>query len=258
MIGDNSRRRVLRLAGLTIASSLSGCAGIVGQTETATPNAAQRQATEQDGTATTPESKIRKPTGALKRVTVPKSPSDYPYAVMGSADAPVTATVYGSWKCPYTQKFVVGYLYTLIEEFVQPGDVLIEFREVAYRDGEPFHGPEELTAAHAGLSIWTHAPEAFWQYFAYLFVNQGTSVTSWTSADRILELARHADVSGIETVRNDIQAKKYETELENTMKNVRERGINAVPRVVVQESVTAPAVNPRETRKQFEKALANS
>ncbi|WP_227380808.1 DsbA family protein [Haladaptatus halobius] len=113
---------------------------------------------------------------------------------MGAATAPVTATIYGSWKCTYTQDFVQTLLQTIIQELVQSGQVSLVFREVAYRDGKPFHGPDELTAGHAGLAVWNHAPESYWSYFATVFANQQAGSESWATADQLLALAKAAGI----------------------------------------------------------------
>ncbi len=102
---------------------------------------------------------------AYQSVSHPSKPGEHKYATMGSEDAKVTARFYGAWKCPYTRHFVLEFLPTLIEEYVEPGDVAIEFRAVAYEDGEGFHGPDSPRAARAGLVIWNQQPDHFWKYF---------------------------------------------------------------------------------------------
>lgn len=275
----DSRRRILQLTGITIASSLSGCTSILGQnkttssTETTTPstitqtNSPSQQTTTQETaaatetktpqTTTTAEQSLQKPTGALRDALVPDSHSEYTYPVMGHADAPITATLYGSWKCPYTQEFVHGYLQTIVKKFVQSGDLMLKFREVAYDDGKPYHGRDELSAAHAGLAIWNHAPEKFWRYFAILFANQGNSMSSWATPERLLEFANFADVSKSGTIRNEIQAEKYKSVIKKTTAKTKKLNIDGIPRVVVRGTVTAPTVNPKHTVRQITRALAN-
>ncbi|GKZ16031.1 thioredoxin domain-containing protein [Haladaptatus sp. T7] len=176
---------------------------------------------------------------------------------MGANDAPVTATVYGSWKCPYTQEFVEGYLQTIIEKFVRPGDVRLAFREVAYDEGEPFHGPDELTAAHAGLSVWNHSPSAYWSFFARMFANQQSTTESWATTDRLMQIAKVAGVSNRDKIQQDIKNNAYQQEIKAIMQKVHELELGAVPRVVVGKSITAPTVDAGNTEDQLEQAIAD-
>jgi protein-disulfide isomerase len=257
----SSRRQILQLLGATAITSLSGCASVFGRNETTTTitTSDQQITTAVDiPTATTTKREIKSPEGVVGDVTVPESPANYSYARMGSATAPVTATIYGSWKCSYTQDFVQTFLQTIIPEFVQPRQVSLVFREVAYRDGEPFHGSDELIAGHAGLAIWNHAPESYWSYFATVFANQQAGTESWASADRLLALAEAAGVPNRKQIRREIKRNAHQSELKQTMKQVANFGFGAVPRVVVNDSVTAPTADPQSTITQLKQAVANS
>ena len=262
MSEGSSRRRVLQVLGATAATSLSGCASVFGRNEITTTATTSDQHTttevEIPTPTTTTKREIESPSSVVSDVTIPETPTNYTSARMGSATAPVTATIYGSWKCTYTQDFVQSLLPTIIQKFVQSGQVSIIFREVAYRDGKPFHGPDELSAGHAGLTIWNHAPESYWSYFATVFANQQAGTESWATADRLLALAEAADVPNRKQIRREIKQSAYQPELKQTMERVANFGFGAVPRMVVNDSVTAPSADPQSTITQLKQALANS
>ncbi|WP_266080032.1 DsbA family protein [Haladaptatus caseinilyticus] len=259
----SSRRQILQLLGATATTSLSGCASVFGRNETTTTATTPDQHTTtavdiSTPTTTTIKREIESPSSVVSDVSIPESPTKYTYARMGPATAPVTATIYGSWKCTYTQDFVQTLLQTIIRKFVQPGQISLVFREVAYRDGKPFHGPDELTAGHAGLAMWNHAPESYWSYFATVFANQEAGTEPWATADRLLALAEAAGVPNQKQLRREIKQGAYQSELKQTMEQVANFGFGAVPRVVVDDSVTAPTADPQSTITQLKRALANS
>lgn len=265
---NKSRRKFVQLTGLTAVASLSGCTSLFGRnntTSTTTGNQSTQtqHTTDVETTSTTPNTttrtkrEVKAPSGIVNQASVPDRPTQFTYAYMGANDAPVTATVYGSWKCPYTQEFVDGYLQTIIEKFVRPGDVRLAFREVAYDEGEPFHGPDELTAAHAGLSVWNHSPSAYWSFFARMFANQQSTTESWATTDRLIQIAKVAGVSNRNKIRQDIKNHAYKQEIEATMQKVHELELGAVPRVVVGTSITAPTVDAGDTEDQLKQAIAD-
>ncbi|WP_423744228.1 thioredoxin domain-containing protein (plasmid) [Haladaptatus sp. SPP-AMP-3] len=265
---NKSRRKFVQLTGLTAVASLSGCTSLFGRNNTSTTTGNQstqtQHTTDVETTSTTPtntttrtEREVKAPSGIVNQASVPDRPAQFTYAYMGANDASVTATVYGSWKCPYTQEFVDGYLQTIIEKFVRPGDVRLAFREVAYDEGEPFHGPDELTAAHAGLSVWNRSPSAYWSFFARMFANQQSTTESWATTDRLIQIAKVAGVSNRNEIRQDIKNRAYKQEIKATMQKVHELELGAVPRVVVGKSITAPTVDAGDTEDLLEQAIAD-
>ncbi|SHL59312.1 Protein-disulfide isomerase [Haladaptatus paucihalophilus DX253] len=265
---NKSRRKFFQVIGSTAVASSSGCTSLFGQsnTTTTTSTTTNEQSTEtqqtpdleiSDTTTTREKQEVQRPAGIVNQVSTPNQPAQYTYAQMGSNDAPVTATVYGSWKCPYTQEFVEEYLQTIIEKFVRPGDVRLAFREVAYDEGEPFHGPDELTAAHAGLSVWNHSPGVYWSFFALMFANQQSTTESWATTDRLIQIAKAAGVSNSSKIRQDIKNRTYQQEIKATMQKVHELELGAVPRVVVGKSKTAPTVDAGDTENQLKQAIAD-
>jgi len=62
-------------------------------------------------------------TGAVTTAPIPDSPGDFRYATMGSADADVMVTYFGSWKCPYCAQFSTEMLSQLVTDYVEPGQL---------------------------------------------------------------------------------------------------------------------------------------
>lgn len=261
-----NRRRILQLSGLATASALSGCASVVRQSdsesEQTTAGAPQTQTpaqtTETTGTADeqeTPQQRpaqISEPQFDVPGEPLPEDTQQPRYPTLGTADT--TLTVYGNWKCPYTQEFVRQQLGDLVEEFVVPGDVSIEYRTVAYQNGEPNLGEDAPRASEAGLAVWDIDPSSFWTYFAYVFANQPQERFEWATTDTLVRFAERADVAGIDQIRRAIRSRTYVQSVQQSADRADEIGISTVPRVAYDGEVTAPTVDPAATRDQFERA----
>jgi len=291
MSDGQTRRRVLQLAGAALGA-LAGCSSIssrVGgpssapaedaRTTTSTPSTTARTTTTSSTTPTStaqpttdaPQSTtaeatranesaqssdattvVQRPGPALPSSLVPADPGRYQYAVVGSTDATATATVYGNWKCPYTRKFVVNQLPTVVERFVAPGALRLEFRAIAYRGGEAFLGPDAPRAARAGLAVWRADPGSYWSYFGTVFANQPAEHREWATTDRLLAFADAAGVDNLGRVERDVESGADADAVRATVQAARERGVHTVPRVVAGGEVTAPTVDFSATMAQLQ------
>ncbi|WP_396613784.1 DsbA family protein (plasmid) [Haloferax sp. S1W] len=272
------RRRLLGLSGAAAVAALSGCAsfaqdassgqpktpestptrtpGETTQSKTTTTNATADDETADGGT----DAELRPQTIDEPQFDVSAAPlttkSPKPrYPTLGTADT--TLTIYGNWKCPYTQEFVREQLGGLVEEFVATGDVAIEYRNVAYAGGEPHLGADAPRAAEAGLAVWDIDPQSFWTYFAYVFANQPQERYEWATTDTLVRLAERAGVDGTDQIQRAIRARTYAQSVQLSAKQATEIGITTVPRVVYDGETTAPTVNPDKTRRQFEEAASS-
>ncbi len=84
--------------------------------------------------------------------------------VLGAADAPVTLVQYEDFQCPSCLRYTVDHESFLIEEYVRPGLMRIEFRHF------PVVGTESATAARG--AVCAGAQDRFWEYANRLFVIQ--------------------------------------------------------------------------------------
>lgn len=195
---------------------------------------------------------VQEPDGVVSSAPTPKRSSSYSYATMGSAEAPVQVTMYGGWKCPYTQNFMAGYLETFVERYVQTGKVQLTFRAVAYEDGEPFHGPDEPRLARAALALWFGEPKSYWEFFDLWFHNQ-RQARGWATTSNILGMMKAAGVSksGRRWVREAINTGKYQQYIDQTMQRKKELGFDTIPKVVVD----GEPISPNTKRKKLEKKV---
>ncbi|WP_336023466.1 DsbA family protein [Halobellus salinisoli] len=267
-MGDREvdRRRVLSLTGAAAIASLSGCASIAQEansdsdrqtgsgtersTERTTDASANR--TSDDTSAEVHPRSIDEPGFELPSAPIPNGSTNPRYPTIGTAE--MTLTLYGNWKCPYTQEFVRGQLGVLIDDFVTTGDVAIELRNVAYLNEDPYLGSDAPRASEAGLAVWNVDPESFWTYLSYVFANQPQERYEWASTETLVRFAERAGVDDIDRIRQAIRNRTYARDVQTSAERANEVGISTVPRVVYDDTVTAPTVEPEATRAQFERA----
>ena len=237
------RRRTLLLAG---GAAVAGSAAVVGTTRDRTGGTA-RNGTRGAGTGGQ--------TNAVATARIPSSPDEYRYAVTGTANAGTTVTYFGSWKCPYCAQFSTGFLPTLIADYVETGEITLEFRNLTYIDGEPFLGADAPAAARAGLAVWNNDPKSYWGYHEQVLSNQPPESKQWATADKLMSFARTAGVADPSVIQTAIQENRYEDSLRATSAAAKEAGIRGTPTLLVDGTTVNPFEEGR-TRRLIEDAIA--
>lgn len=195
--------------------------------------------------------------GPVGTASPPDSPGDYEYAVMGSSDASATITYFGSWKCPVCARFSDGFLTTLVSDYVAPGDLRIEFRDIAYFGDQTFLGPDAPKAGHGGLAVWNTDPGAYWRFHEIVFRNQPPEAKRWATPGKMEAFAKAAGVSDPGAVREAVENDAYEDELRATSRRVQELGVRGTPTLLIGDSLVSPS-NQQQTRDLIEDAISNA
>jgi protein-disulfide isomerase len=89
--------------------------------------------------------------------------------VLGQADAPVVMEVWSDFQCPACKLFVTGQLKALTDEFVRPGKLRIEARDIAFLGTGSFDESLELAVGAACAA----EQDRYWQFHDLVFWNQG-------------------------------------------------------------------------------------
>jgi protein-disulfide isomerase len=126
--------------------------------------------------------------------------------VLGSASAPVVMELYADFQCPACKLFVTTELARLWTDFIQPGTLRIEARDLAFLGtGNPDESLE-LAAGAACAAEQDH----YWRFHDYVFWNQGRENRGDHSPAFITSVA---DASGVDVTawqacfaRDDIRA----------------------------------------------------
>lgn len=229
----STRRSFLTAAAGTCTAALAGCLG--------------------GGSSAFPDDPAPA-TGPVTTAPLPDEPADHPYAVMGASDAPVPVVYYGSWKCPYCAEFSTGFLHDIATEYVETGDVTLQFRGIAYLGGSTFLGPDAPTATRAGLSVWKHDPGTYWTFHEFVFENQPPEAKQWATTETMVQFADGAGVDGTDAVRNALENDAYERLLVRTANAAESAGVRGTPMLVVNGTILN-ALDESEVRTAIENAL---
>lgn len=160
-------------------------------------------------------------------------PTAYPAAlvdgeVVGAATAPVVLELYSDFQCPACRQFVVSQLPRLITEFVQPGTLRIEARDI---DVVGRGTPNESLELAAGAACAADQ-DRYWQFHDSVFWNQGNENAGDHDAAFI---TRVADAAGVDRPAWDACFAKPEMRAPITARTAAAvgAGINSTPTLVV-------------------------
>jgi len=170
---------------------------------------------------------------------------------MGPTDGPVI-TYYGNWKCPYCAQFSTGFLEDIVSEYVEPGDVAVEYRALTYINGSPFLGPDAPRASRAGLAVWNTDPSSYWRYHELVMANQPPESQQWATTEKLMRFVSEAGVSDTETVRSDIESESYSEALEATTPAANEVGISSTPALRIGDEIVNPLQDEQRVRELIE------
>ncbi|MFH5801519.1 thioredoxin domain-containing protein [Haladaptatus sp. CMAA 1911] len=182
----------------------------------------------------------------LSNAPVPDDADERTYATMGTnPDAP-TATVYGNFKCPYTQKFVRdGNLEAVLDEYVTSGDLNLRFRALAYQPpGTTSHGTStyyisdsDPLISEAALGVWNVSPEDYWEFFNYMFSDLIRGNVSFSEMEDRMD---SADVSSRETIIDRASSGRYDDDVEENRYTAGDYGVSWTPTMVFDGDKTSP------------------
>jgi len=197
------------------------------------------------------------PTGPVSSAPLPDAPDEYTYATMGSETAPVEAVYFGNWKCPFCADFSTGFLGDVVTDYVEPGDVRLTFRALAYVGGDPFLGADAPRAARAGLAVWNVDPSAYWRFHEYVMVNQPPEGQEWATVDTLTEMAEKAGVDDPEAVGTALEDGEYESPVRATTERAATLGVEGTPALVVGDRGVNP-LQTEETRSLLDSAVESA
>jgi protein-disulfide isomerase len=139
--------------------------------------------------------------------------------VLGRPDAPVTLVEYGDLQCPYCSAWTHEALPVLVDEYVRPGKLRIEFRGMA------FLGPESETGLRAALAAGEQ--DKLWHVVDLLYRNQGHENSGWLT-DETLRLVG-SSVEGLDVDRMLDRRGGMSAELEESQASAAAAGIDSTP-----------------------------
>ena len=147
---------------------------------------------------------------------------------VGSADAPVVMEVYSDFQCPACRTFVVNQLAGLVNEFVKPGILRIEARDIVILERA---GSEESLRLAVGAAC-AGEQDRYWQFHDIAFANQGRENQGDHDAAFIAQVA---DLAGVDRTAWDacIARDDVAAAIRSQTATSRSAGIGSTPTLLV-------------------------
>jgi len=156
-------------------------------------------------------------------------------SALGSAKAPVTLVFFGDLQCPVCRDFSLGVLPGLVERFVRPGKLRIEYRslETATREPETFR-KQQIAALAAGKQ------SKMWWFTELFYHQQGEENSEYVNEEFLDKLAKEVpglDGSKWKSDRNDPE---FQNTLLTDAQAANNQGLTGTPSFLLGKSGTTP------------------
>lgn len=153
---------------------------------------------------------------------------------MGDPDAPVTVVEFADLQCPFCRDFAVEDLPDIIKDYIEPGDVKMELRLLA------FIGPD--SEAGRGVAAGAAEQDLVWPFTENIYANQGTENSGYMTMDFLTEQAEAVpglDVERALEASGSEFAKNYAAESDQ---EAQDAGISSTPSFTVTAEGGEPQV----------------
>jgi protein-disulfide isomerase len=117
--------------------------------------------------------------------------------VLGDAGATVRLLQFEDLQCPFCQKYTLDTLPAIIDEYVRPGLIKIDFRGIAFLGADSDKALRIATAAGFQNKLW--------EVTGLFYENQGEENTGWVTDSLIDEIL--AEVPGLDAAKVKVDAK---------------------------------------------------
>lgn len=188
---------------------------------------------------------------------IPKKPSKYTYATMGSGNRP-RIVYYGNWKCPYCAQFSTGFLKDIVTNYVKPGKVDLQYRGLAYINDQPFLGSDSPRATRAGLVVWNVDPDSYWKYHDEVMESQPSEQKRWATPEKLVSFAEQAGVDDPKIIREKLKSHQYSFAVQSTSKAATKAGVSSTPTLIIGDQKIVPINNKEKTRSLINQFVAKS
>lgn len=170
--------------------------------------------------------------------------------VMGDPNAPVTVYMWEDFLCPACRQWTANIEPQLVEEYVKPGQVKLEFRQFPLSG----HRPGSDMAAQASLCAADQ--DAFWTYHNRLFAAQDRGQPGYV----LDALVQYADELGLDsrTFLECMSSQKYRDEAAASANEALNLGLNATPSILVGETLMNNPFDYNEIKAAIDSQLAGS
>ena len=183
------------------------------------------------------------------------APKQFQYArqpMIGDPKAPVQLMELGDFKCPTCKEFHDEIYPRLKKEYIDTGKVKMSFSNLA------FIGPDSITAALAGETIYKQNKDAFWKFYDLMYQKQQDERKQWATESFLIDLVKkefpEIDAAKFEA---DLKSKKYMNEVNLDNQEADKYGLTTVPDLYVNGKPVSNPTDYAEVKAAIEKELKN-
>lgn len=140
---------------------------------------------------------------------------------LGAPDAPVALVEYADLQCPYCAQFANDALPELIEDYVRPGRLRIEFRGLA------FIGEDSVKALRYALAAGLQ--DRLWHVTELLFANQGEENAGWVTDDLLDAIGAAVEGLDVERWKRDAESAEVTAQIDRAARQADADGVSGTP-----------------------------
>ncbi|PRW64199.1 DsbA family protein [Actinopolyspora mortivallis] len=174
------------------------------------------------GSSGAPDSAARQPSTSVDS-PARRNPGD-PLA-LGSPEAPVVLVAYEDFRCPFCAKFATDSLPKLVDRYVEPGVLRVEWRDY------PIFGEQSIRAAKAGRAAARQ--HRFWEFERTVYSHAPDHGHPDLPLRTLVRYAEQAGVADIERFRADMRSAEVATALRADRSEGVRLGVSSTPTFLV-------------------------
>ncbi|WP_253907432.1 thioredoxin domain-containing protein [Arthrobacter sp. 35/47] len=144
---------------------------------------------------------------------------------LGRVDAPVVMIEYADYRCPFCGLFSRDTLPTLVDKYVESGDLRIEWRDL------PVFGEQSFSAAVAGRAAGEQSK--FWEFNKAVFAEAPERGHIDLTEERLIQLAEAAGVPDLEKFKTDLDSEELSAAVEKDAQEAASLGATGTPTFLV-------------------------
>lgn len=141
--------------------------------------------------------------------------------LLGDPEATVVLLQYEDLQCPVCQRYTDAGFRTIVEEYVRPGEVRVDFR------GLDFLGDDSTKALRAVLAAANQ--DRAWQMVELLYANQGAENSGWVTDELLRELAGEIEGLDVEKMFADAGTAEITAQIAAVAEEAVERQVQGTP-----------------------------
>jgi protein-disulfide isomerase len=144
---------------------------------------------------------------------------------LGDSDASFTMVEFGDPQCPFCAEYDRNVLPTVIDEYVRPGKLRLEFRPLT------FIGPDSVTAARFAVALGQQ--NKFWNFLDLMYHNQKTENTGYVTDDYLRGLADQIPGADADKAFDEADSESVTSVLDKAKSDAQDAGISSTPSFLI-------------------------